>query len=173
MRLQPVFKVFLALWLFSSTTVSAAVAQELWQGAEVGMTVEDIAALHPNAVVPPDPSRLGTGAIERLRIANFQVSGEIADVAFYFAGESLNQVTLSFDVKSHSDAKYAFDNIYRLLIVKYGDPSIKENGSVGRKSEWYLSNGVNITLLSFESTITIPLLNLVYQSKLAKESDKL
>ncbi len=85
--------------------VQAAHAQQLWTEAEVGMSVEEVRAVFPEAIAPDDPSHLETGDVEKLMMEGPAISGEPFIVRFYFAAEKLSQVTLNSPLtKSALDA---------------------------------------------------------------------
>ncbi len=75
--------------------VVSAVARSpvlLWGRAADGMTLDEVAALYPQAS-PPPPAALGDGAVARLHYVTRLSTGP-ADVVFYFRGEELDAVLL-------------------------------------------------------------------------------
>ena len=148
-------------------------AQELWQGAQVGMSLEEVQSVHPNALTPNEPDTLHNGASENLRSKPFKTGEHTIVASFFFLDEKLSQVTLSVDMDGieNSEVKYIFDNLSDAITLKYGNPINIEETSIGYKSGWFLENGVNISLTAIDKIL--PLVNIVYQVRISEMSNKL
>lgn len=169
------FVILTTLLLFVTTQASA---QQLWSKAEAGMTVEQVKQAFPEAIVPSDPSTLGSAdrPKEGLRIRNLDVGGTPFRVKFYFAGGRLDQVTLNYTGESGFNVALSrYRTVNTLLRSKYG-PEIdgKSNrGHMNREEHNYLSGDVNINNLMIGIGDDFTVWNINYQTRFKREADKL
>lgn len=166
------------IWLLAIG--SEAVADEgtkLWQETRVGMALEDVLSLYPDAVIE-DGGKLKNGPEELAHIPGFEVAGEPFRVMFYFFGGALQQVTLGLEgPEAHSES--ACKLIYKLmrdaLTAKYGEP-IASDADSGFLTIWqtqWFSDGLNVSLVYVGGGGTGTALNVNYQDRLATEANKL
>ncbi len=143
------------------TLSTPAFSQELWQGAETGMSLEQIREKFPNVVEPSgkDADRFGVS----LNIPNYKISLNDFTVRFIFRENGLKSITMD---KEGGSASVGFDSMQKLLKTKYGEPLDSNSDNLGKNMSW-LSNGTTITLLQFMGK-----LHITYKDNSA-ETDKL
>ena len=76
--------------LIAATLLTAyplASAQSLWDGTAYGMSAEQVKKLIPNVTIPKNPSNLGDGAQELLRLENIEIVNNKFSASFYFISE--------------------------------------------------------------------------------------
>lgn len=116
-----------------ATVVNAnvCVAQDLWNGAAFGMTVEEVQALFPNAIkpyLPDDQLEFSQGSKEYittnqelLRIENITFVNKTFYTSFYFNHNKLYEVRLSIDQKyNYNEMNEAYNDLIISLTKKYG-----------------------------------------------------
>ena len=152
-------------------------AQVLWQGTTYGMTVPEVAKLHPTAKPPADPATLYNGSVESLRVEGFEVVNSKFAVKFYFSKGSLSQVTLESIEKTSFDSKLTlFASLTRVLREKYGkEKSLNrsDNGPMKQVEAYWDSGKTKIGLYLMAVGPEVVAFNLNYQVGILKESDKL
>lgn len=174
MRLVSVFCPMYLCFLAPMTALS----QPLWQKAEVGMTLEQVLHLYPDAHFEKDGDELLTGLEERAKIENYQLFTNFYTVGFYFGNRGLGQVMLSLSGHENSDElNSAFEQLVSGLRGKYGAETFlkKTESSIVRSYDaiWF-ANGIRISIFGFVIGDDDPgLLNLNYQAAQGQELDKL
>jgi hypothetical protein len=156
-------------------------AQQLWQESQFGMTLPQVRERFPNAISPTSPNTLYGGAIELLRIPEIEIVGHKFKSSFFFRNDKLVQVTVSLAEKTTSyGARLVFDSLIDSLRAKYGAELSNKNNSIGQDTSLeatWLSGRTNIILYYtvYDSLYSksSPVLNLIYQVRLAAEADKL
>nr|WP_181716927.1 hypothetical protein [Psychrobacter sp.]QJS05440.1 hypothetical protein [Psychrobacter sp.] len=137
-----------------------AFSQDLWQGAETGMSVEQIKEKFPNVVEPSaDDAKYGVS----LNIPDYKVGLNNFKVRFLFRENGLERITMENKAGS---ASVGFSAMQKLLKTKYGEPLDSSSNSLGKNMSW-LSNGTTITLLQFMDK-----LHITYRDN-STETDKL
>ncbi len=126
-----------------------AFSQELWQGAETGMSLEQVREKFPNVVEPSeeDASKYGVS----LNIPNYKVGLNNFIVRFIFREDGLKTITMD---KKGGSASVGFDSMQKLLKTKYGEPLDSNSNNLGKNMSW-LSNGTTITLGQFMGNLYI------------------
>ena len=146
-----------------STLVSG---QELWRGTSVGMTVEQVKAIIPDAVTPGDPSKLAGGATEALRLPGVEVAKIPFDAAFYFKDGGLRQVSLAVSDRSFKDSLERFTAVRKHLTDEYGkeDSARSNSGTVNiEEAEWVRGDRKIVLLLM--GVLTNAVLFIHYQAE--------
>lgn len=157
------------------TLATPAGSQVLWQNVSSGMTIAQIKAAQPSAVASDKPERLASGAQCELRISDYDISAKTYRVCFYMLGGKLSQITMS----ANEPSQVAFRTITDLLRAKYGTelspkPNPCTSGFMATcEVTWLLPTGVNVEVLFLQVGRTDPLLNVVYQTRMKSESNKL
>jgi hypothetical protein len=156
---------------------NVAAAQELWRGAEYGMTVEQVRKVVPEAVTPAsEPSLLGDGSVELLRIDGYKVGAFEFDVSFSFKDGRLEHIALKREEKSWFSGKLVFEELTTLLRAKYGAEISSKDNSVGilklQIREW-LSGRTDIGLVALATDDGPATIGINYQVRIAKAADKL
>lgn len=156
---------------------SSAEAAPLWQNVESGMTAAQVRHAQPEAQPSSNPDPLGSGASCDLMIPSLSVGGGTFRVCFYMLHGRLDQVTLKALNPSHS----MFESTVDLLRGKYGpelasgQPLCRWIGSAMEEcsADWVLKSGTNVSALFMEIGGSDPLVNIVYQTRMAKDASKL
>jgi len=167
-------KIFLitVLALFSQV----AFGQSLWKDSTYGMTPGQVQSEFPEAIKPDTLSTLYGGAVELLTVKNVEIISKLFDSSFFFKDDKLTQVTVHLQKgNSVAAAKLAYGELREALRAKYG-PEINSDSSSGfmsRASTTWMSGKTNITLFYNKTGDLDPILNVVYQVRLATEADKL
>jgi len=68
---------------------------DLWRGAKVGMTVDDVRRLFPLAAAAKTPNILTGGQVDLLQLGDADLGGRPATAHFYFKGPELQAVELT------------------------------------------------------------------------------
>jgi hypothetical protein len=131
---------------------SICFAQELWNGARYGMSLDDVKKMFPNGYVPKNPSGLyNRSVIGLFKIDNFQIGTGFFEVNFYFYDYyykqyQLKRVNLSYFDNQHA-VKSVCETLERSLKIKYGKP-YKHEKEIDYKLEIvdisWLSSGTDI-----------------------------
>jgi len=153
----------------------SAHSQVLWQTAQFGMTVDGVLKAVPGSSKydPAPGDKLGDGALELVRGPTTQIANEDFLPEFFFQNGHLEQVTLSLQsVDTASNARLVFANLTTALRARYGQEISARPTAIGLDSEW-LSGKTNVTLILIAIGDTDPLLNIVYQVRLAGDASKL
>lgn len=172
---------FVMATFFITLLISAANAhsQVLWNGAEFGMTVQQIQKLFPKAIRPDDPNHLGTdsAAVEGLRLNNVEIGGEKFSAQFYFNKENkLDQVTLAMNgAEDWTSSKLAFDHLSDALTSKYGKALSEKfmDSPLNWAERNWMTGRVNVNLLAIAVNGEGASLPINYQVRVAKDADKL
>lgn len=152
--------------VFSETQIKPIVAQDSrggWSAAKWGMSPQEVAKAFEGkeTLIPSDDKWGNQGdsdfSVGKWEIKNFGIGREKFDVTFFFGpkGELLDKVSLT-DLDNSSAMDIAFGNLEKLLMEKYGPPTIRSGGTepepgTGDKrieSSWIFKNNV-ITLKFF------------------------
>ncbi|SBV37129.1 exported hypothetical protein [uncultured Stenotrophomonas sp.] len=156
-------------------------AQALFDGVDAGMSMEQLLASVPGAVVPEPPPSLHPGDLERVRIEGLQLGGHGFIGHAYYRGDALSQLTLSL---AHRDlppdeALAAYDAVLAELVARHGPPSRSEDflddpQAPEREARWQVP-GLGITLLYIGNSDGrggyLSLLNVVFKP-LAEETGR-
>ena len=111
--------------------------------------------------------------MELVRGPTTQIANEDFLPEFFFQNGHLEQVTLSLQsVDTASNARLVFANLTTALRARYGQEISARPTAIGLDSEW-LSGKTNVTLILIAIGDTDPLLNIVYQVRLAGDASKL
>jgi hypothetical protein len=151
---------------FSGTQNKSIATQDTrggWSAAKWGMSPDEVArAFEGKETLVPSDDRWGNEgdpdfSVGKWGIKNFGIGGEKFDVTFFFNPKEkmLDKVSLT-DLNSSSAMEIAFGNLEKLLIEKYGQPTIRSGGTEAEpgtgdkriESSWILKNNV-ITLKFF------------------------
>jgi len=152
--------------------ISAAKAQVLWQGARAGMSVEEVLKALPGATryVPAPGDKLGDGATELVTAPDQMISEKMFRPRFYFSNYRLEQVTLSLQGADDSRiARITFEDVFIALRAKYGPEVVLKDTDIGKEADW-LHGKTNITLFLISNSDTTPLLNIIYQMRVAGDA---
>jgi len=153
-----------------------ACGQSLWGGAKYGMTVEQVKLAIPNVTTPSNPSRLGDGAQELLRLENVEIVNKRFTASLYFIAGKVTQVTLTLEKgESFNSAMRVFDSLTEALRAKYGreiNRSIK-HGLLNRADATWMAGRTNINVFAMSVGGNDAILNINYQVRLASDADKL
>ena len=155
----------IALLFFAA---APATAQTLWQNVDTGMTESQVLAAQPTAMQNPEPTTLSGGAKCSLHIKSYALLNDPYEVCFFFLDKRLIQVTLGHRGELF---KGDYEGLVDALASKYGEPLSNRKTSLGFAANWSLNNGVNISVFYMDKLL--PLLNLVYQTRLASDAEKL
>jgi len=169
-------KYLILSFLFLFLQVANIFADELWNGAKYGMSLEETKAQFPKSFTPQKKSTLKSGAIELLRINNIEISDINFNTGFYFKNNKLDEVKLSYQENEHSFSFFLFDEITELLRAKYGKEisyKIKKGRVSNSASATWLSGKTNISLLQISTLSGLMFLNISYQQRISKDADKL
>ncbi|HEV7693148.1 MAG TPA: hypothetical protein VGO52_20105 [Hyphomonadaceae bacterium] len=158
----------LSILLFATLLCAEASAQALWQNVSVGMTSAEVSAAQPSAKPATKPDSLASGATCDLQIASTPIDAADYRVCFFFKNEKLTQVTLG---ALGTPSKGQFDGIVTLLRAKYGPELSQGPDSLGYRAEWKVSDAVNVSVIYIDKVGR--LMNIVYQTRLADERNKL
>lgn len=163
------FSPLLVLFLFVQWSLGAT---PLWNGVNSGMTVPQVMEKFQGSVVPVDPSKLATGATEKVRIQSFKYLGREFLVRFYFVENGLMQVSLHIkDPGKRGELVQIVDAISKELSLSFGSPKCQaaDNGaSLTLQRSWDSTNPrVSIVAVCFGPTDELydgGFLNLNYQA---------
>lgn len=172
-------KSFSALVLLVWASLSnQAWAQELWQGAAHGMTIEQVRAVLPRAIPPKSsPDIIPPDLTERLRIPDYEIVGIRFEAKFFFKSDLLAQVMLKApDDIPLAKAQRAFDALNEALRAKYGQGTPSSSSSIflqTRAVTWQAGRtNVSLNLIVVGDAPPV-VLNVNYQARVAAEADKL
>lgn len=120
-------KLFASLFISAVLAASSASAQDLWRGANAGMTPAEVAAAFPDAV-PTDPTKPAI----RYELRGLSLIGLPWRAAFHFTEDDrLRAVILSPAENANiGSGQIGFSQLRRDLIAKYGDPLACDEGGV-------------------------------------------
>ena len=140
----------------------------LWGEAASGMTLVEIRAIYPHAESRTPTDRLADGAACELVIPHLEIAAHDFSVEFYFKDDKLGQVTIA----SNGGADVGtFRSIAVALRAKYGPELSYEEDDFGfSTADWIAQNGVNVGVVCYPG---IGLLNIVFQTRLAADANKL
>ena len=165
----------LACVAFAFSSVCAD-AQELWRESEYGMTVDEVRRAFPEAVEPSDPDSYDSGALERFRIDDIEISRGNFRSSFYFLNDRLIQVVLhGQDERDYETQHPLFRRISQLLRMKYGEPSINDEKVTrysGRHDAIWINGETDITM-QLMGVGDFASMNILYRARLAEEADDL
>ncbi|HZL00366.1 MAG TPA: hypothetical protein VFC47_10740 [Caulobacteraceae bacterium] len=120
--------------------VSSATAQELWNGARLGMTPAEVEATFPQAA---HGQWMVSGDDTRLRVGALRAGGHDATAFFEFRGERLSAVELEL-APGAGGGPIDTAGITRQMSAKYGPPTDCDQGE--GKCEWRAGE-VDMTLI--------------------------
>ncbi|MGB0921025.1 MAG: hypothetical protein ACPG06_00675 [Alphaproteobacteria bacterium] len=124
---------------------------DLWRGAKVGMSVDEVLNIFPDAVAidAGDPSMIKRGEeLERVRIEPYEIGGVPFKVSMLFEDGKLAMVKEILQAKGEGvDYSRAFHSTMRVLGKAYGAPYSKVEVSMVRGAVWYLDKvDVNLAM---------------------------
>jgi len=161
--------------LFVSFLSATAFAAPLWQNVESGMTASQVRLAQPDAQIDANPTRLGGGATCDLSIPSLDVGGDAYKVCFFMLDGKLLEVMLT----ALEPTQPMFDSTIELLRGKYGTelagghPLCTMIGIMKNcEANWLLKSGVNISALLIKID-DMETMNIVYQTRMAKDASKL
>lgn len=120
-----------------------AFSQVLWQSAETGMSVAQIKENFPKAEPPEKPVVISNLESESLlHVPGYEIGSNTFDIQFLFKSGALTAVRMG-NVSGHPTV--GFDNIKKLLKIKYGEPINSQVTSYGQTITW-ANEGITIEL---------------------------
>jgi hypothetical protein len=164
---------FVVVALFMSSVLHA---QTLWTKSEYGMTVEQVKAAFPEAVAPVTIDHLYGGAANLLVMPGIEIAGSTFKANFFFLSEKLIQVTLSLESPGQfGTVMVSFKSVEEVLRAKYGNEIQRDfsGGTYQHANETWLSGPTNITLSASGVGLNPASLNIIYQVRVSKETEKL
>lgn len=163
-----------AIFLFTLST--SGFGQILWNGTEFGMTKTQVQQIVQGVETPDNPAKLGTGAVELLRIPKIEIVNKKFSASFFFKDEKLVQVMLQLERGyTFHQAMLVFDSVADALTAKYGKEisSKDQRGMLNQKAANWISGRTNINLIAMSVGPDDALLNISYQGRIAQEANKL
>lgn len=114
----------LTMALAASFAVGTANAQELWQGAALGDTTDQLLEKFPDAQRLPERAIYKDGAYAEIMIDQRKVGGEVFDVGFVMGPDGLSSVSLrmSEDDTGQRPNSVTFGGLEEVLSRRYGAP---------------------------------------------------
>lgn len=152
---------------------SPAMAVQLWQDADKGMTPEEVREAYPKVQEPQNKDR-GNNPVPELVMPGYTVDGRDFRVEFYFGASGLEKVILQLQESVRSSKEVPLD--YKALLERqYGEtaayytepeplPLIKATWIDGRR---------DIVLYWTVVRSTEARMNITYSTRIANESEKL
>ena len=135
---------------------SHSFGQSLWQKAEIGMSVESVQQMYPEAQRPDAKSiadnTYQNGASMLLRIPSHKIGRQTFDVRFIFLQEKLSKVSLYMVLGNSGIGRMHYTELGDRLKAKYGreisvTPSEVTNPPVGQEfTTLWISGKVDIML---------------------------
>jgi hypothetical protein len=150
-----------------------ASADGLWQSTTYGMSVDDVLKAVPGAARRSlrEGERLADGAEDLVEAPLVIIDNHQFLPQFYFKEEKLEQVTLSLrNQVSAYEANLVFQELVDTLRVKYGHEISSGPNGIGADARFQFGK-TNIVVALI--TIGAPLLNVVYQERVASDASKL
>lgn len=170
---------------------NVAKAQELWNGASYGMSLEEVKAVFPDAVESSaneiQDSRLFDDSTALLKIKNFLLADRTFQVNFYFLKNKLERIHINLDGNDSFKSRLAmFNKLVPILKERFGKNGVSKKSprSTGlvvdsRTVEW-ISGKTQIELyfIGIKDSDHIPVVQISYAKKtepinVAKEAKKL
>lgn len=155
---------------------SAALAVPLWQNVEAGMTRSQVQKAQPSARAEAASDTLGDGARCELSIPSLTIGTDSYKVCFFIKDGKLEQVMLS----ALRPSEPGFQSVVALLRAKYGpeigagQPLCSEDSILKKCNvDWLLKSGVNVSATMLQVGANDPIFNIVYQTRMAKDTSKL
>jgi hypothetical protein len=170
----------LVILLALLATATIATAQSLWNGTEYGMSVDQVKAAIPDATVPTEPGRLADGAEALLAVEDVEIVGKKFTASIFFITGKLTQVTLSLKGRhTFQSAMSVLKSLAEPLRLKYGQEisrdvtSEERSNALNRASVTWMAGRTNINVFVLSFGKDDALLNINYQTRIARDSDKL
>lgn len=154
---------FILLMCLSNTVF----AQTLWHNSETGMNVAQVQELFPNATAPDNPAQFSGASKALLTIPQYRIGNGDYKVDFIFKDEKLTTVRMTRNVTSYT-AEIAFNEVEKLLKIKYGNPIDSDRNILSYTSTW-LHEGTTISLTNLTNDTII----ILYKANEAVEASKL
>ena len=122
--MKPFRNLSVAMAIMVSLFTPAAMAQELWQGSEVGDTVEDILAKFPDAERLAEPMAYSEGRAAKVIIDQRKIGSDIFDARFIMIDGGLDSVALVLGAEETGEKALepTFHSLEEVLSRKYGAP---------------------------------------------------
>lgn len=169
----------IALILLMLTSISTR-AEVLWGKAELGMTIDQVAAAYPEATKPTDPDKYLDRGPELLRVNDLVLARNNFTAGFYFIDGRLAAVILRLATgPTMPEATAAYKELSESLSRKYGAPvTVDEKpraGSMETKTRNWRSGrvGVRLFLMGLIGIEFDPVLSILYDARAAEDADKL
>lgn len=143
----------------------SAFGQSLWQMTSVGMSIEQVHKLYPEAnLLESSPNNTyPNGSVELLKLNEINIVRNPFSVAFCFKEQKLFQVI----IKSRNVDKQSIYELYTVLTSKYGKPINELFDRPIKTTEW-ISGKTNIYMMVIHDSVQIG-----YEASISKEADKL
>jgi hypothetical protein len=108
------------------TLSAGADAQELWRGANVADSPEQIMSAFPDARLLDEPIAYDNSE-GLILLDNFEVGGETFDVRFLFSDRRLVSINMVVSQKDTGEVPYphTFSQLELLLAKRYGEPVVQ------------------------------------------------
>jgi hypothetical protein len=175
--MKKLVKIGFMLLISAYGTISSA--QDLWKGAQHGMSKEAVQMLFPNAIEVSDhPQKMKDGALGLLRLQGVNLSQSPFEATFYFIDGKLDEVALdAVGQTSDIKAKLLYEHLNIDLVAKYGSAiggdHVDNEMMVEEKAE-FISGETNIVLLYLTvKGANEPTLTVTYQTRVSEDSKNL
>ncbi len=135
----------IAIGLIAAAFLSApAFAQTLWQNVSFGMSIEDVRAAQPDAILPTEPDEYANETRAELHIPDFTLEELQFDVGFLFRGGKLTSVSMAAEGKP---AKIDYDRLVGMLRNQHGPETSGGKTVLGYETKWDNANGVTVRII--------------------------
>jgi hypothetical protein len=150
---------------------AAALAQglDLWRGAKVGMSADEVQRLFPRAGSPSKPTILTGGQMDRLQLEPIDLDGRPATAHFYFAGPQLVAVELTASGFKSGEPAHNIERAKRIAAgysATYGqgyDCGDKSLGDIAAYECKWLKGRLSIQLWYMDVAGQAPLFYIAYR----------
>lgn len=171
-------KTVVVLGCLGAAQVEAApVCDELWGQTCYGMTVNQVLKAVPGASAHAALAgkNLANGAFELATGPDQTIAGEMFTPRYYFLNGRLDEVMLTLEgVTDSYKATSAFEALTDALRAKYGPELSLHQTLIGRDGNWrHGKTNIALALFVIGNADPHPLLNVVYQTRLAEDAGHL
>ncbi len=152
----------------------AAVGTQIWDGARIGMTPEQVRRAFPAAKPVENGESLLDNAKELLKLSDVRLStGDRATASFYFRGDSLNEIKFVADVpagQTQANLKRA-EAIANSLVPIFGKPSTcgPRQGLLAFECDW-VHGGLSVSVTYMDVAGEAPLLETTIRGIVASDA---
>lgn len=142
---------------------------DLWRGAKVGMSAEDVQRLFPGSRPPRQTTILTGGQVDTLQLETVDLNGRPATAHFYFAGRQLVAVELTASVFQPGQPTRNIamaQSIADSFTATYGpgyDCGPKSLGDIGMYECKWLKGRLSVQLLYMDVAGQAPLFYVAYR----------